>query len=116
MNHRTFDEFDWWRTRTDQVLRVAQLHSPDSGYWEIAIVVPDYPKANSSVVWWGLNYGRALSDYIENGPNGIYFGNSEVVESCRRPCLVLTVTDDPLSESEVDKASNQRITYRWLQL
>ena len=114
LNHRSFDEFDWWRTRTENVLNVARELSPSSGYWEIAIVVPNYPEENNSVTWWGLNYGQALTNYIDNGPNGIHFGRFDVVANCNRPCLVLTVVDDPLKQPDIDRASNQQITYRWL--
>lgn len=110
----SYGEFDWWRTRTERVLATVEQLAPEAGTWELAIVVPDYPESNNSVVWWGLNYGKAFIDYLDNAPNGIYIGEHDVVSSCRRPCLVVTVQDDRQKRQEIDKADNQIVVYRWL--
>lgn len=110
----SFNEYDWWRIRTNQVLKTIERLAPKAGYWEVAIVVPNYPDENNSVVWWGLNYGRALTEYLDNAPNGIYFGRSDVMKFCKRPCLELVVVDDPSKGQEVDQAKNQMISFRWL--
>jgi hypothetical protein len=114
LNRNSFSEFDWWRTRTEKVLNTVERHAPDSGYWELAIIIPKYPNENNSVIWWGLNYGNALTEYVDNGPNGIYVGETEVVRSCKRPCLVLNVFDDTAMPTEIDRAQNQQVTFRWL--
>ena len=110
----SYAEFDWWRTRSERVLTTVEQLAPEAGTWELAIIVPDYPDENNSVVWWGLNYGRAFINYLNNAPNGIYFGEHDVVSSCNRPCLVLTVQDDRRNRQEIDIADNQTIVYRWL--
>lgn len=110
----SYAEFDWWRTRSERVLTTVEQLAPKAGTWELAIIVPNYPDENNSAVWWGLNYGGALINYLDNAPNGIYFGERDVVSSCNRPCLVLTVQDDRRKREEIDSADNQIIVYRWL--
>jgi len=112
MSYRSsYQEFDFWRTRTNGVLEVVRENMPVSGAWNVAVVWPDWKDINSLTAW-GLGYGRVFRD-LDNGPHEIIFGTPDQVEKCPSPCLVVEVTDVGNTKRDYRRAEFQTISTVW---
>jgi hypothetical protein len=106
-----YQNFDFWRVRAEEVLRVVQNNEPKSGPWNIAIVWPDL-NDNNVVVEWALGYGDVLRK-LNNGPDQILFGTRERILECPNPCLVVDVTDSGPDNPDIRDTTLQKIQTRW---
>jgi len=107
----SYEQFDFWRVRSNKVFDVVRKNEPLSGAWNVAVVWPDWQDINS-VTAWGLGGGRVFRD-LDNGPHEIIFGTPDKVENCPSPCLVVEVTDVGNTNRDYRKAEFQSITTVW---
>jgi len=109
----SYQEFDFWRIRAENVIDAIRNNEPQSGAWNLAIVWQDESDINS-VTAWALGGGSVLRS-LDNGPHEIIFGTRNQVEICPSRCLVVEVTDVGNTKRDYRKAEFQTITTFWKQ-
>ena len=110
-NRNSYEEFDWWRVRSEKVLNVVRSNEPQSGEWGVKVVFPDSKDPNS-VVAWGLGNGGAFLS-LNNAPSQIVFGSSDETLICASPCLVIEVSDKGTKQFDFRKFEFQTIQTSW---
>jgi len=145
VSHRdSYEKFDFWKFRTEQVVNSVKSNAPRSGRWNVVIHLPRLPLENKedlsamamsegsprakrvntiseenndlSFLIWALGYGNDEPfQPLENSPELITFAFEETgISNCPRPCLIVSVQDDGNVPFDVRRFEFQRVSARWL--
>jgi len=136
----SYDEFDYWKFRADQLVNVVRANAPTSGRWNVVIHVPSEDEKDFSaratseaapreerisefsedkedlrILVWALGYGNDEPfQPLDNPPEGIAFVFEEMATNgCLRPCLVVSVKDVGNIPYDVRRYEFQRVSVRW---
>lgn len=141
MFHRdSYQKFDYWKFRAEQIVNAVRTNAPNSGEWSVVINIPAFfgedfaAKATSEAsprdkrsaefseqrddlrtLIWALGYGNDEPfQPLDNPPKGIGFVFDELAaDRCPRPCLIVSVKDVGNFPYDVRRFELQQVSVRW---
>jgi hypothetical protein len=114
-NQNSYQEFDFWRIRTINVIDAVVKESDNMpGEWDLVITWLK-SDAGHSLLPWSLGNGEVFSE-LKNKPNkiwlgsrsSIFSGNSELLKN-PNPCLVVKIADFGNYKNDIRKVEFQAI-------
>lgn len=111
IQHRnSFQQYDYWRIRSEKVLSTVRTQEPASGYWSLLVYTPGTDNPNISLPW-ALGVGAAFMD-LNNAPIQVLYG-IDLSPQCLSPCLVVSVYDNGDEFIDERRSENQRLDLVW---